>query len=184
MKVAMHLFWERGFEGTSTHALATAMGIQPPSLYAAFGDKRRLFHEVVGAYLQGPGGYAAGALAAPTARQTVEQLLRGAVRAFTTPGQPTGCLVVLGAASGGPECAEVAAALAEQRRGFGEVIRDRLHRGQAEGELPSGVNVSALADYVLVLYQGLALAARDGRSRQELGVVVTQALQAWPGTLP
>jgi AcrR family transcriptional regulator len=42
---AMHVFWERGYEAASISELTAAMGITPPSLYTAFGDKEHLFLE-------------------------------------------------------------------------------------------------------------------------------------------
>ena len=55
---AMHLFWRRGYEATSVSDLTESMGITPPSLYAAFGDKKRLFLEAVDRYQAGPGSFA------------------------------------------------------------------------------------------------------------------------------
>ena len=54
---AMHLFWRKGYESTSVSDLTEAMGIAPPSLYAAFGDKKRLFLEAVDRYQAGPGSF-------------------------------------------------------------------------------------------------------------------------------
>ena len=73
---AMHVFWERGYEAASVADLTAAMGITPPSLYTAFGDKEHLFLEAIEAYGKGPGGFGARALAEePTARQAVQRLL-------------------------------------------------------------------------------------------------------------
>src|SRR5688500_13596233 len=47
---AMEVFWAKGYEGTSISDLTEAMGINPPSLYAAFGDKERLFLEAIDRY--------------------------------------------------------------------------------------------------------------------------------------
>ena len=51
---AMLLFWKYGYEATSLSQLTTAMGITPPSLYTAFGDKQRLFLEAIERYTRGP----------------------------------------------------------------------------------------------------------------------------------
>ena len=50
---AMLLFWRHGYESTAVSDLTAAMGVTPPSLYAAFGDKKRLFLEAVALYLSG-----------------------------------------------------------------------------------------------------------------------------------
>src|SRR5205814_5418 len=49
---AIDVFWRHGYEATSMSDLTAAMGINPPSLYAAFGDKEKLFLEAVERYQQ------------------------------------------------------------------------------------------------------------------------------------
>ena len=39
LRQAMLLFWRHGYEGTSLNALTRTLGVTPPSIYAAFGDK-------------------------------------------------------------------------------------------------------------------------------------------------
>jgi TetR/AcrR family transcriptional regulator, copper-responsive repressor len=58
----MRLFWSRGYEATSISDLTQAMEITPPSLYAAFGDKKRLFLEAVERYEQETGCFAASSI--------------------------------------------------------------------------------------------------------------------------
>ena len=74
----MRLFWERGYEGTSVADLTQAMHLSPPSLYAAFGDKRRLFRETVDHYLGGAGSVVQTIKSAPTARDAAQNLLTAA----------------------------------------------------------------------------------------------------------
>ena len=59
---AMHVFWEHGYEAASISELTSAMGITPPSLYTAFGDKEHLFLEAIERYATGPGGFGQRAL--------------------------------------------------------------------------------------------------------------------------
>src|SRR5271168_1293989 len=63
---AMLLFWERGFEGTSMADLSQGMGLNPSSIYAAFGDKQALFSLAVKRYMESRAQYATDALAEPT----------------------------------------------------------------------------------------------------------------------
>src|SRR4051812_32241062 len=74
---ALTVFWEKGYEGASLSDLTRAMGINRPSLYAAFGNKEALFRRVVERYVEGPAAYVREALGEPTARAVVERLLCG-----------------------------------------------------------------------------------------------------------
>src|ERR1700749_3660752 len=94
---AMHLFWRRGYEATSVSDLTEAMGITPPSLYAAFGDKKRLFLETVDRYQSGPGSFAQAAFTDPTAERPMRLLMLDTIDSFFEPGNPKGCMVVLAA---------------------------------------------------------------------------------------
>src|SRR5581483_8596039 len=94
---AMFLFWRRGYEATSVSDLTGEMGITPPSLYAAFGDKKQLFLEAVDRYQAGPGSFAQRALAEPTAEAAMRRLLMDTVDSFCNPKLPRGCMVVLSA---------------------------------------------------------------------------------------
>src|SRR5580704_2974444 len=88
LQAAMKVFWRKGYEGASLSDLTKAMGINRPSLYAAFGDKEALFRKVLDCYETGPAAYFSVALSQPTARATVEQLLRGAVDVMTASCNP------------------------------------------------------------------------------------------------
>src|SRR6266566_9867153 len=94
---AMHVFWAKGYEGAALSDLTRAMRINRPSLYAAFGNKEQLFRKVLDRYMDGPLAYFGKALAAPKARDVIEQILFGAARMAGDPRLPSGCLMVQGA---------------------------------------------------------------------------------------
>src|ERR1700722_8214731 len=85
---AMEVFWRKGFEGTSIPDLTEAMGINRPSLYAAFGNKESLFGKVLDRYSEKSGTFMREALSEPTARQVVEKMLGGTVELLSNPKQP------------------------------------------------------------------------------------------------
>src|SRR5438105_12548238 len=91
---AMKIFWRKGYEGTSLPDLTRAMGINRPSLYAAFGNKEALFRKALHRYTEGPAAFFRTALEAPTARAVVNGLLGGASDAHAAPRNPRGCLIV------------------------------------------------------------------------------------------
>ena len=94
---AMHVFWAKGYEGASLSNLTRAMCINRPSLYAAFGNKEELFCKVLDRYMDGPVAYFGKALAAPKARDVVEEIFLGTARMGDDPRIPAGCLMVQGA---------------------------------------------------------------------------------------
>lgn len=177
---ALHLFWARGFEATSISELTEAMGINPPALYAAFGDKKHLFLEAVAHYEQGAGCFAQKAFEEPTAKGAVHRLLHGAVDAFTRRGAPRGCLVVLGATNCAADSTEIYEALAARRRKAEKAVRARIAAGQAAGELGPDEDVEALAGTITATLFGLAIKAKDGAPSAHLHRIVDQTIRTWP----
>ncbi|THC52446.1 TetR/AcrR family transcriptional regulator [Streptomyces sp. A1499] len=180
LELAVKAFWEHGYEGTSVSDLTRVMGIGAPSLYAAFGDKRTLFDEVVVRYDVTHGAFGERALAEePTVRGGVARLLREAAAQFTDPAHPRGCLVVTAATN----CTtpEVEESLRARRNAAITDIESRIAAAVAAGELPRGADPAALARYVRAVFQGMSQQARDGATRQELEAVADLAMSVWPG---
>ncbi|MDD1057006.1 TetR/AcrR family transcriptional regulator [Streptomyces cocklensis] len=181
LETAMTEFWRYGYEATSVAALTQAMGINPPSLYAAFGNKRQLFSEAVARYAGTHGSYGARALAEPTARAAVERLLRLAAAAYTEPGRPPGCLVINGATNCTPASEDVKAELREWRDGTKRALERKIDADVASGLLPPGTDAMALATFYAAVVQGMCTQACDGVGRAELDRTADVALAAWPG---
>jgi AcrR family transcriptional regulator len=181
LDAAMRVFWERGYEAASIADLTAAMGITPPSLYTAFGDKEHLFYEAIEAYLQGPGAFGARALAEePTARAAVQRLLEEAAVEMTQDCQPHGCMIALAATNGSVSAERVQTLVAEQRAVAIRGIAERIQRGIDEGDLPKGTDAAALATFCGTVYQGMSIQARDGAPREQLLLSVRMAMRAWP----
>lgn len=181
LEKAMQVFWRQGYEGTSLSDLTEAMGINRPSLYAAYGNKEALFLKVLERYEAGPAAYVAEALAAPSARECVEFLMRGAIDVVSGPGRPGGCLMVQGGPAGGAEAEPVRREMARRRNADVVILCKRLERARAEGELPADCNVRALARFYIAVTRGLGVQGGDGASRAELVRVIDTAMAAWPG---
>ena len=177
---ALHLFWEKGYAGTSISDLTEAMGINPPSLYAAFGNKEKLFKKALDRYEDLRDQILEEAFAAPTAREAVTRLLEGTAERLNDKCNPRGCLMVQGALSGGEECEAVKQDLAFRRAGVEALIRKRLKRAKREGDLPSNVDAAVLARFVATVMHGMAVQAAGGAAPKELRSIVNTALRAWP----
>ena len=175
---AMQVFWRKGYLGTSLSDLTAAMGINRPSLYAAFGNKKSLFRKVLERYAKGPSVYLSEALREPTARAVVERIFYGVVDLLTDPHTPRTCMWVHGALSCGDDplreefAAQRAAGLAE--------LRTRFKRAIADDDLPADADADALARYVQAVNFGLTVQASTGATRKELLRVVAITLKTWP----
>ncbi|MER5319330.1 TetR/AcrR family transcriptional regulator [Streptosporangium roseum] len=182
LSAATRLFWERGYEGVSIGELTDAMGIRSGSLYAAFGDKKSLFQEVVNAYGQSPvGGFAGVALREEsTAYGAFARILREAAVIYPDPAHPAGCLAISAATNVTPQDAEVRVFLRNLRNENVDGFEARLREAQRVGELPAEASPRALADYFATVLQGLSQRAQDGATAPQLTAAAELALTAWP----
>jgi AcrR family transcriptional regulator len=176
----MHVFWAKGYEGASLSNLTRAMRINRPSLYAAFGNKEELFRKVLDRYVDGPLAYFGKALAAPKARDVIEQIFFGAAEMAGDPRLPSGYLMVQGALAVGNAAGSVRKEAAGRRAGSEVALRRRLQRAKREGDLPKNSDPAELARYVMTVLQGMAVQGADGASPDQLRRVAQVALRAWP----
>ncbi|MEU6831212.1 TetR/AcrR family transcriptional regulator [Nocardia beijingensis] len=171
---ALEVFWRQGYEGASLAELTAAMGINKPSLYAAFGNKEQLFGKVLARYLDGPGAYAADALDAPTGREVVERLIHGAIDLTTGEHTPPGCLCVKTVQAGGPDAHAARQDAVAVRRAGETALRRRLEHAT---DLPPRHDPATLAALVHTISDGIAVQAAAGRSREELRRIGDSALR-------
>ncbi len=174
---AMRLFWRHGYEGVSLSDLTSTIGIAPPSLYAAFGNKAGLYRETLDHYLGMQGALTDLGVATDMA-QAVETMLRNAVKAVTSTEGERGCMVSSGMLQSAPEHSELARELTSRR--------DDMRHAISQALLPymDAARAETLARYLVTLLQGLSVQARDGATRDELEQVVDQVIAGIRATLP
>lgn len=178
---ALRVFWSKGYEGASLTDLTDAMGITRPSLYAAFGNKESLFRKALDLYEREKLAYVGEALKAPTSRQVVERLLRGALEMQTSDCNPRGCMRVIGSVSCSPEAESIRADLTARRKSSQEALCARLEQARADGDLPDGCDVEGLCAYVGAILQGMSIQAGSGATKRQLEALVETSLAMWPG---
>ena len=181
LDAAMGLFWQHGYEGTSLSALSTAMQINMPSLYAAFGNKESLFKKAVDRYIQQPASYLPNALKESTARRCVQKLFAGAINLAMEQKRPTGCMLVQGALTAGPGDARIREEMASRRAMAERAVRSRLERAISDRDLPASSDAAKLARFVITVLWGLSVQAVGGAKREELEDVAQMAMQRFPG---
>lgn len=185
LEQAMHVFWERGYEAASIADLTAAMGITPPSLYAAFGDKEKLFLEAIERYAMGPGSAGPRALKEePTARCAIERWLHESADELTRSCHPKGCMVVMATTNCSVAAERVQGALAKRRAAAVANLKSRIQHGIDNGELPADTDAKALSNFYSTVYQGMSMQAKDGATRANLLATVDAAMRAWPVASP
>ncbi len=178
----MKIFWQKGYEGTSLADLTAAMGINRPSLYAAYGNKEALFRKALDKYIKESSTFLRRSMEQPTSHAVVEHLLLSSADGVTCPDNPHGCLTVRCALASGEAADSIRLELVKRRADGESILRKRLERAQSEGDLPAESNPADLARYVMTVHQGMSVQAAGGASRSQLHRVVKTALQAWPSS--
>lgn len=178
LEAAMETFWRNGYSGTSLSQLTEAMGVNKPSLYAAFGNKEALFVSALEAYVGRHGAPHMQRLLAPgkPLGVRVRDYLDSIARMLADPQLPGGCLVASSTCEAGgdylPDEARwaVEAVNAHTRRALATFFRDEA----AAGNLRTAASPESLAEYLLALQYGLAVMARSGAGPASL----EQAIEA------
>jgi AcrR family transcriptional regulator len=181
LEQAMLVFWQYGYDTTSLNDLTTAMGITPPSLYGAFGDKEKLFLEAVQRYTEKHEEKTARCLSeARTAREAVEGLLKMVAIEHTCPQHPPGCMMDTVVTNCTAASAHLQTMLAQMKERKIARFTARIQRGIDEGELPPGTSAQALSSFYCTVLNGMTPLARDNASCEQLQSVVAMAMNAWP----
>lgn len=177
LDVAMRLFWERGYEGTSMADLSQAMGIHPSSIYAAFGDKQELFALAAKRYADVPAQYMVRALEQPTFQGFILAAFENTVEFLGSKEHPSSCFTLTGAISCGTDTEPAKFLMREMRLQNESAIKDRLLRARKAGEFPKGENIDDYTRYLSSLLSGLAIQAANGSTRAELKRTAEVALR-------
>src|SRR5438105_1831725 len=159
---ALEVFWARGYEGATLPELTRAMGINRPSLYAAFGNKEQLFRKALDRYQTGPMSFLTEARRSPTARAGAEAIFSGFLKMQRDRDKARGCLVVSGALACGEDAEAVRRELAQLRQSIVRALRKRFKRSVQAGDLPEGTECATLAWYTSTVLNGLSVPAASG----------------------
>jgi len=178
---ALQVFWSHGYEGASMAELTAAMGMNKPSIYAAFGNKEELFRQALNKYLNGPVSYIKEAMAQSTAKQAVEMLLTKSAELLCGCDSPRGCMIVQGALTVGQTGEIIKQELVSYRQGFESMLKKRFDQAKKESDLAKNVDTAKLAKYVATLHQGISVQASSGANKKELLGVVQMVMENWPG---
>jgi AcrR family transcriptional regulator len=176
---ATDVFWKTGYAGTSLDEIVAATGMNRPSLYAAFGDKRALYREALARYWE----TSLIALREPLTEDISldEALMRVYDNAlsiyFHADGQPRGCFVIGTAITEANDHPEIRLSLAEGLRAFDADFEVRFQAALEKQEIKEGSDPAALAVLATATMHTIAIRARAGSPRVELRELALKAVK-------
>lgn len=169
LSAAMQAFWERGYEATSMADLTERMGIQKPSLYAAFGGKKELFEAALKAYAQLSLDYVDRRLrAGPTAREALRAYFQGIVDGPAGNNPDFGCLCVNTMVELGPHDPNFANITDDFRIKLTELFLRTIEDGIRTGQLPNRLNAASIARLLTVSAIGLSVTMKTKPDRSQV----------------
>lgn len=181
LDAATLVFWEYGYEGTSLKMLTEAMGINPPSLYKAFGSKEELFFAAIDHYNASYGSFVGEAFdEAISGIDLARRILHGAAGHYARPDFPGGCLTISAAVTVTPENQHVADRLSSLRNANVAKIAEAFEKDVRAGRLPAHTSATRLATFVGATLQGMSQQARDGADAAQLREIAEMALAVLP----
>lgn len=169
---AVTTFWARGYRGASVDDLTGSMGINRPSLYAAFGNKHDLFLEVIDRYASTFGRLPFSAFKSDLdTRSAVAAFLEVSIGCATSKGKPKGCLVANVAIFEAEEDTQVREKVSGMLAETEQAISDYFRAARDDGRMSGDHDPQALARMVISITHSIATRARAGTSREQLTVL-------------
>ena len=175
---AMALIWDQGYAETSLDDLSQATGMNRPSLYGAFGDKRALYLATLVHYREVSRQAIDRVLGHDEPlRQALERFFRAALEFYLSgaAGQ-RGCFLIGTATTGAVLDPEIRTMLREALRGFDGKLEARLRLAVGQGDLPATADPAQLARLVSAMQHSMAIRARAGETREALEAMAAAAI--------
>ena len=180
---AMKVFWSKGYSGTSLSDLTTAMDINKPSLYAAFGNKETLFVSCIQRYVQCHGVPHFKQLETPgkCLRDRLIAYLESIASMTADASLPGGCFIVTSSAEAGGNCLPASAvdAIHEINAASAQAFTTFFEQEQKLGNLSTHLSPELLVDHLVTLQFGIAAMARNGVPLERLKKVIRSASAAF-----
>lgn len=158
LDAAIKVFWEKGYEATSLSDLTDRMGIQRPSIYAAFGDKKALFETALRRYTM---SHAAEIRARLQSHASVKEAFRAFFESVVadayTEKQSRGCFCINTMVELAPHDEKFEVLTREHQMYLSVIFQETLERGIQSGELETKTDAKALAQALIVSLIGLTV---------------------------
>jgi TetR/AcrR family transcriptional regulator, copper-responsive repressor len=180
---AAEAFWKQGYAATSLDDLAAATGMNRPSLYAAFGDKRDLYLKTLERYQQRSRAIGADIIADdPPLRVLLKRFYDAALDIYFAEGaEARGCYSISTAPTQAIADPAVRDFLAASIAGTDAFLAKRIAKGRERGEVPSNADPAALAQLATATLHTIAVRSRAGVTRKELRALAAAVINLMCG---
>ncbi len=179
---AMRLFWANGYSGTSLSDLTTMLGINKPSLYAAFGNKEQLFKASLEYYTEYYGKPVLLKLLEPEDTNLEERLkayMLLIASVVTDSDLPKGCFFVNSTCESGSEAVpeEITCLLNNMKSEREKTLIAIFSKEQKQGALSQDTDIEQLTSYVIAVLYGMGVLAKNGATMKTLQPVIDLAVK-------
>lgn len=179
LEQAVRIFWRNGYNATSMEMLTKELGVEKPSIYAAFGSKRDLYLAALLHYRTSLVKQVADFLeSAASPRIGIDRVVRFMMTSLYEPGVQDGCLVTNAALELADHDADVAAHASVMLREIGELFEKALMAGQEAGEVTTRVPADLLAAYLINTVEGARVMEKTRPGKERLQALAQFALAA------
>ena len=178
LEKAMLLFWEKGYEATSLSDLTTSMGIQKPSIYAAFGDKKDLFEAALRKYIQEHATFFRRHLqSGSSVKEAIHTLFQEIVAQAYQEDRNRGCFCINTMVELAPHEPRFEVLTREHQLYLTVIFQETIERGKKAGELQAHINAKALANTLVVSLIGLTVMMKSRPDRTFVDQSVETVMQ-------
>ncbi|OXM17199.1 TetR/AcrR family transcriptional regulator [Paenibacillus herberti] len=158
LDAAMQLFWEKGFEATSLSDLTSRMGIQRPSIYSTFGDKKGLFEAALRKYTSSHAAYVRTNLQTNSSvKEAFRAFFENMVAKEYEESPKRGCFCINSMVELAPHDEKFEILTREHQMYLSVIFQETIERGLRSGELDPGINAKGLAQTLLISLIGLTV---------------------------
>ncbi|MFD0589368.1 TetR/AcrR family transcriptional regulator [Paenibacillus sp. GCM10027627] len=158
LDAAMQLFWEKGFEAASLSELTSRMGIQRPSLYSAFGDKKGLFEAALRKYTSSHAAYVRSNLQSHSSvKEAFRTFFENMVAKEYEKSPSWGCFCINSMVELAPHDEKFEILTREHQMYLSVIFQETIDRGLRSGELETGINAKSLAQTLVISLIGLTV---------------------------
>ncbi|MFF6016816.1 TetR/AcrR family transcriptional regulator [Lysinibacillus fusiformis] len=166
LEAAMQLFWEKGYEATSLSDLTSRMGIQRPSIYSTFGDKKELFEAALRRYTTSRAADIRARLQSHVSvKQAFVTFFEEVIQAEYTKDLSNGCFCINTMVELAPHDERFEVLTREHQLYLAVIFQETIERGVQAGELEAGTDAKSLAQALIVSLIGLTVMMKSQPQR-------------------